>query len=171
MSLDNATAEAENSSSNPDIFLGGRGVVYESLADNLWNPAQDFPFFAPPSADFPDPSQTDIPYIHESRLKPEFVRGDLDSSGGHDITDAVITLNALFQAAPAPECVDAADTNDDGVIDLTDVIFLLDFMFLGGPAPLPPFPSCGFDSTDDGLSCRRRGMTAGGICADDHSHN
>jgi hypothetical protein len=152
-------------SSNPDVFLGGRGVVYESLATNLWNPEQDFPFLPPPEA-VPEPV-----HVFESRLKAEFVRGDVDFNGGFDTTDTVIILTALFQGAPAPECIDAADANDSGGVDISDPIYLLAFMFTGGGAPPSPFPGCGFDPTDDNLSCRRRGMTAGGICADDHSHD
>jgi hypothetical protein len=79
-----------------------------------------------------------------------FVRGDSDANLAVDITDAVHTLNHLFQSGPDPACEDAADSNDDGALDISDGIHTLGFLFLGSTAP--PFPGpevAGFDGTPD----------------------
>jgi hypothetical protein len=95
-----------------------------------------------------------------------FVRGDVDSDGAVDLTDAVRILDHLFLGGPAPECLDAADTDDDAELSLTDPIVVLSWLFLGGPAPEPPSPTagsypggdCGTDPTaSDGLDCFRPG--------------
>ena len=72
------------------------------------------------------------------------------------INDAVALLNWLFRGGPAPDCEDAADTNDDGDLNLTDAIATLRWLFLGGTAPYPPGPTvCGADPCADGLEpCR-----------------
>lgn len=158
MNLDAADNQANvgSSSSNPDIFLGGRGVIYQSTAINLLNLDQDAPFF------LPIPDTNGFQDVFESRLKAEFIRGDVNSSGGPiDISDPIFLLSALFlDGANRPECVDSADANADERVDISDPIFLLAFLFLGSGQPPPaPFPGCGFDPTDDLLSCRRRGVT------------
>jgi hypothetical protein len=90
-----------------------------------------------------------------------FVRGDADSSGAINLTDAVRVLNFLFTGGPAPACLDAADADDSGVLAITDAIRILGWLFTGGLPPLPPSPSagdyspadCGLDPTADGLDC------------------
>ncbi|MCZ6795751.1 MAG: CotH kinase family protein, partial [Planctomycetota bacterium] len=82
-----------------------------------------------------------------------FVRGDSDSNGAVNLSDAVRTLLYLFQGAGPVRCPDAADANDDGGINLTDPIFLLNYLFLGGSPPPPPFPQEGVDPSGDGLDC------------------
>jgi hypothetical protein len=47
-----------------------------------------------------------------------FVRGDVDSDGAVDLTDAVRILDHLFLGGPPPECLDAADTDDDAELSL-----------------------------------------------------
>jgi hypothetical protein len=84
-----------------------------------------------------------------------FRRGDSDSGGALNLTDAVVTLSYLFQSRPAPTCLDAADADDNGAIQITDAIFTLNHLFLGGPAPSEPFASCGSDGTPDELGCER----------------
>ena len=86
-----------------------------------------------------------------NRSSTLFRRGDSDVSGSVDLTDAVFTLNALFQGGPAPSCRDAADSNDDESLDLTDGVFTLNRLFQGGP-PIPApvnigFQGCGLDFT------------------------
>jgi hypothetical protein len=90
----------------------------------------------------------------------------VDSDGAVDLTDAVRILDHLFLGGPAPECLDAADTDDDAELSLTDPIVVLSWLFLGGPAPEPPSPTagsypggdCGTDPTaSDGLDCFRPG--------------
>jgi hypothetical protein len=83
-----------------------------------------------------------------------FLRGDVDSSGSIDISDAVKLLNFLFIGGGEPACMDAADLNDRGSVDISGAISILNFLFLGGPAPKVPFPFKGIDPTEDSLTCR-----------------
>ena len=46
-----------------------------------------------------------------------FLRGDVDSNGSIEISDAVKLLNFLFLGALPPPCMDAADFNDRGSVD------------------------------------------------------
>jgi hypothetical protein len=85
-------------------------------------------------------------------LLPRFVRGDANSDGQTDVSDAVNALLFLF-AGGRLSCLDAADVNDDGAADITDAIHLLGHLFLGGPPPAPPAGICGEDATDDALTC------------------
>jgi serpin B len=83
-----------------------------------------------------------------------FVRGDVDSSGGLDITDPIRALGYLFLGSPdSILCMDAADANDSGELDISDPVYLLSFLFLGGSAPGAPFSGCGEDLTEDSLGC------------------
>ena len=82
-----------------------------------------------------------------------FQRGDADGSGRVELTDAVFVLRFLFLDGSTPGCHKSADADDNGVLQISDGIAILAFLFLGGD-PLPgPFPDCGVDPTEDGLSC------------------
>jgi len=84
-----------------------------------------------------------------------FLRGDANSDGGVDLTDAIVVLRHLFTGGAAPECADAADADDNGSINLADAIFILNYIFRGGtepPAPGPVFPG-GVDPTPDNIGC------------------
>lgn len=86
-------------------------------------------------------------------LPERFRRGDVNSDGTLDISDAIGTLNYLFQSL-AVVCLDGVDSNDDGAVDISDAISILNYIFAGGPPPAAPGPiDCGIDSTDDGLDC------------------
>jgi len=95
-----------------------------------------------------------------------FIRGDANANGGHEITDAVRTFGFLFLGDPLVlECSDAADSNDSGLVDLADGIYTLNFLFTGGPPPPSPYPECAGDPTDDGLDCESFDPCAsGGEC-------
>ena len=73
---------------------------------------------------------------------PLFVRGDVDSSGAVNITDAIFLLGYLFQGTAAPTCLDAADVDDlgNGAPNITDAIFLLGWLFQGTAHPPAPVP-------------------------------
>ena len=81
-----------------------------------------------------------------------FRRGDSNSSGTHDIADAIFTLSYLFAKGTVPRCLDSADANDNGEINIADVITLLSYLFGNGPLP-PPGDTCGADPTIDDLDC------------------
>lgn len=95
-----------------------------------------------------------------------FLRGDADLSGTRSgnfrtaltVTDAVVTLQYLFSGGEPPDCLDAADADDNGSLQLTDGLVILNFLFRSGVAPAPPFPNPGLDPTDDGLDCRGLGI-------------
>src|SRR5262245_54889784 len=83
-----------------------------------------------------------------------FVRGDTNETGKLEITDAIHTLQYLFQGkGDAVRCLDAADADDDGAVGLPDAILGLSYLFRAGSAPPAPFPGCGEDPTADELDC------------------
>jgi hypothetical protein len=82
-----------------------------------------------------------------------FIRGDVESDGTMNLSDAVRILSVLFLGGESFECEDAADVDDDGDVNINDPIRLLNFLFLGGPAPNQPYPNVGRDWTPDRLSC------------------
>jgi hypothetical protein len=82
-----------------------------------------------------------------------FVRGDSDHNGRVELTDALITLNHLFQSGPRPLCEDGADADDDGYLTISDAILTLLRLFAGGRALPAPYPEPGQDPTADGLGC------------------
>jgi hypothetical protein len=84
-----------------------------------------------------------------------FLRGDVDSSGSRDITDAIKLLQFLFRGEGILRCDDAADANDDGEISIVDAIRVLGQLFGSEEGPLPePVSECGVDPTAlDGLTC------------------
>jgi len=84
----------------------------------------------------------------------EFIRGDTDSSGTVEISDAIFTLQWLFTGGEEPGCLSAADADDSNSIELSDAIYTLGYLFLGGTALPDPYPGCGADPTPGGLSCR-----------------
>ena len=87
----------------------------------------------------------------------QFVRGDVEADGDHDMFDGLRVLYWLGGAAAAPPCLEAADVDDDGDNDMFDGLRVL--YWLGGSAAAPPPPccnipgSCGVDPTPDGLGC------------------
>ncbi len=83
---------------------------------------------------------------------PQFIRGDANRDGVHDISDALKILFHIFRASPLL-CEDAADVDDNERINVTDAILALEFIFKGGPPPAAPFPGPGFDPAGDTLGC------------------
>ena len=81
-----------------------------------------------------------------------FIRGDTDTNGRMELTDAIGIFNFLFITGVAPPCFDSADADDNGTIELTDGIRILNVLFLGfGVIPDPGFLNCGPDPTVDQL--------------------
>ena len=81
-----------------------------------------------------------------------FRRGDTDSSGLIEITDAIVALEYLFLGGAPPTCPDSADVDDNGTLGLSDAIVLLAALFQGGIEDVPsPGFECGEDPTDDEL--------------------
>jgi len=87
-------------------------------------------------------------------IRATFLRGDSNTDGTVDISDAINTLGFLFTGSGVVTCRDAADANDDGVVDISDAIATLGFLFLGTPPTLlAPYPDYGPDPTADALGC------------------
>jgi hypothetical protein len=83
-----------------------------------------------------------------------FLRGDSNTDGTVDISDAINTLGYLFTGGGRVTCLDAADANDDGTLDISDAIFSLGFLFLGKPTTIPaPYPDRGSDISPDHIGC------------------
>jgi hypothetical protein len=88
-----------------------------------------------------------------------FTRGDANQDELFDVSDGVFLANYLFAAGTVPECLDAADANDDGVVALPDVVAVLFGAFYPELTPWPeglpePFPEPGTDPTrGDPLGC------------------
>ncbi len=81
--------------------------------------------------------------VEECPAAALFRRGDADSSGKIDLTDAVFVLSYLFLGGNGPACMDAADADSSAKIDLTDAVFTLSWLFLGGKDMGTPGPVCG----------------------------
>jgi hypothetical protein len=83
----------------------------------------------------------------------EFIRGDCNSDGVVDISDATSIIHALSLGAPLSGLADACDANDDGVVDLSDAIYILSMLYQDGEDISSPYPEAGYDPTDDGNLC------------------
>ncbi len=84
-----------------------------------------------------------------------FLRGDCNSDGGVNISDAIFQLNHLYLGRERWYCDDACDANDDGRTNLSDAVTIIGYVFFGEIEPIGMEPTCGPDETDDFL---------GGIC-------
>ncbi len=84
-----------------------------------------------------------------------FLRGDSNSDGISNISDASFLLNFLFIGGAEPPCAATGDSNGDGVANISDASYLLNFLFIGGPGPAAPHPECGTSETelDELLGC------------------
>jgi hypothetical protein len=81
-----------------------------------------------------------------------FVRGNVVDpvEGGDpvvDLNDGVGLLAFLFLGRSIPDCIDAADVNDNGLVEISDYAFLVNYMFADGPEPPAPFTTAGTDPT------------------------
>ena len=98
--------------------------------------------------------QTTIRGLVPQTTQSPFLRGDANSDGQVDITDAVKLLLYLFGGTGAPTCLDALDVDDNARIELTDAVYILGYLFQSRAAPLPPFPTRGNDPTSgDPFGC------------------
>jgi hypothetical protein len=82
-----------------------------------------------------------------------FIRGDCETNGSLNITDAILILYYVFQGNPTPDCLDACDSNNDSLHNIADAITVLSYLYSGGIAPPPPFLNCGFDQDEGTPGC------------------
>ena len=69
-------------------------------------------------------------------LRVSYVPGDLDMSGGVDVTDLVYMVDYYFAGGPPPVLSYLADTDGSCQLDIADLVYLVDYMFASGPAPV-----------------------------------
>src|SRR5690606_10995217 len=91
--------------------------------------------------------------VREPGAEVLFRRGDSNTDGALNITDAIHILGFLFLGDADPTCLAAADVDDTGTLNLTDPVYLLGYLFGGGSEPPPPHGSCGADPTPNGAGC------------------
>ncbi len=83
-----------------------------------------------------------------------FRRGDANTDGATDLSDAISILLYLFGPETSGlSCRDSADVNDDGAINLADAVGILGYLFAGAETFPLPVDICGTDPTDDDLDC------------------
>jgi len=78
-------------------------------------------------------------FLSASEPPALFIRGDANTNGRVDVSDAVTIVRHLFDQLPVA-CLNALDVNNDTVLDISDAIRLLQWLFLGGDRP--PNPCC-----------------------------
>lgn len=67
-----------------------------------------------------------------------YLCGDAGGDGAVNVGDAVIIINYIFRAGPAPDPPGAGDANCDHAVNISDVVYLIDYIFSGGPEPCCP---------------------------------
>jgi len=85
-----------------------------------------------PNTDIATP---DAPPVCFDVVQRHYVKGDADSSGSINISDAVYLIRFIFSGGPRPVPFAAGDVNCDQSVDISDVVYLLVWIFGGGPAP------------------------------------
>ncbi|MDH4156394.1 MAG: M20/M25/M40 family metallo-hydrolase [candidate division Zixibacteria bacterium] len=66
---------------------------------------------------------------------PEFADGDVNRSGGVNISDVVYLVTYLFGGGPTPVDPNLADVNSSCTVNISDVAYLVSYLFGGGMAP------------------------------------
>jgi Dockerin type I domain len=87
-----------------------------------------------------------------------YIRGDVNSDGQVDVSDAVRLAHALFLGDQTVDCEEAGDVNGDRSLDVSDVVGIFNFLFKGDRAPVPPYPACGTDWGAFGMTCSAHGI-------------
>ncbi len=94
-------------------------------------------------------------------IEQQFIRGDADQDSEIDDADAFLIMDYVLSGGTKPECMDAADADDNGIVEIHDATFILHYLN-GGPLIPEPFPDCGPDPTDDTLTCDKYESCLGG---------
>lgn len=120
------TVSGRSSGANIEVTREGHRVAVLSFFQ-----AGTFAYFSEPIVSEPAPPPL-----------TRFLRGDCDANDNLDLTDAIFTLDLLFQGGEESSCNLGCDSNFDGRQDLADAVFTLNFLFLGGPPPEGNYPQC-----------------------------
>ena len=102
-------------------------------------------------SDDADEATVTMPLSGNGLVEALFTRGDPNSDGQIDVSDAVFILLNRFANGADPSCEKSADANDSGGLEVGDAISILDYLFKSGAPPAEPFMQCGVDAS--GLSC------------------
>lgn len=143
----------------PKCEIFGKSLAHCEVSDTHGptGPGGHLPFLDWDGAQIIDPSFTyEITLTGAAPIPfaPAFLRGDANSDGTIDISDAIYTLLWLFvDDSVVPGCSRALDFDDDGRVVVADALGLLFHLLRGAPPPARPFPFCRRDPTLDGLSC------------------
>jgi len=117
-----------------------------------------------------DPGPEEVPLYEiglpiSLEVSVPFIRGDYDGDGQVLTNDPLMELQFIFgvPGASSPSCDDAADYDDNGSIFTNDPLMALQSIFgvPGSVPPQPPYPGCGFDSSEDGLYCESHAFCMG----------
>ncbi len=99
----------------------------------------------------------DSPSIGELNREPPprnpFRRGDCNTDGSTDISDAIRLFGLLFSDGLDPVCQAACDSNRDHGVDISDAVYILNWLFRGDDGPPPPNEQCGSDRDAAALTC------------------
>jgi uncharacterized repeat protein (TIGR03806 family) len=87
-----------------------------------------------------------------TRAAVRFLRGNCNTNGNLDLSDAVFSLGFLFVGGTRSSCEESCDSNSDGRHDVSDPIYTLSFLFSGGPPP-GSFPACETAEGECGGAC------------------
>jgi hypothetical protein len=167
--------EMQNLDGDPKFRITGGGIYLESAVSvlellvriNDFENEYLFCEFCGNAAPFPliesnlsDISLPDCFFIYlragldESDTNVFFKRGDGNSDGEIDVSDAITILGYLFFGYEIPVCLDSFDVDDTGQIDLSDAVGLVQYLFEGHTSPPAPSKWCGIDPTEDDLPCK-----------------
>ena len=108
-----------------------QNVIRQSAVDQVGDPTYDLP-------------GQDISYgwgvANASRALLAITRGDVDNSGGIDISDLVYMVDYMMTGGPEPlPDVRVGDCDCSGMpVDISDLVLLIDYQFSGGPPPETP---------------------------------
>jgi len=69
-----------------------------------------------------------------------FRRGDVNSDGATNVTDAIGILRYLFQGAGEPPCLASADVDANGLVKAEDALLLLQYLFQAAASIPSPGP-------------------------------
>ena len=66
---------------------------------------------------------------------PNYLPGDVNSSGTISVSDVVFLINYIFAGGQAPRVLASADADCSRAISISDAVFLLRYIFANGPSP------------------------------------
>ncbi len=136
------------------IFPSEESHLYEATY-SVDEPVDVLLQFVEPALLWPGGIWSPLPPGHRVvRFLPPFLRGDANRDGRLDLGDVFRLFEVVSTSGyPQTDCDDAFDFDDDGEILLGDMWGLLACLFTDGADPPPPYPACGFDTTDPGWDC------------------